>query len=142
VKSRAVVGPAALAFGTLAVLGVLIGWVGASRAYVVGVHTLYQDHLASVAFVLAGGALLAFLVGRTLVSGREVVIAVGMVVATDVAVAIAITLAIDEMRRHPEILRAVVAATGGGAQVAALSIGLVAGRLAAVARGRGLSGLL
>lgn len=129
-RRRVVLPAGGIAFGTLALLGILITWVGASRAYVVGVHTVYQDHLASLALTLAIGAVAAILVGRMLVSGRELAIAIATVVATDVLVAILITFAFNEMREHPDIPRAVFAETAGGAQVAVLAVGLAIGRLA------------
>jgi hypothetical protein len=121
----------AVALGTLALLGLLIGWTGASRAYSVGLHTLFRDHLASVVAVLFVTAILALLLGRTLISAREVLVAFGFAVAADVVAALMVTLMIDEMRRFPMLPRALLTETGGGLQVVviviALAIGFVSG---------------
>ena len=113
----------------MALLGVLIGWVGASRAYAVGVHTLFRDHLPAVAIVAVLAGIAGVIVGRTIVSNREPWIAIAVVLGTYLSAALLITLAIDEMRRFPDIPRAVLAESAGGLHIAVLVSGLVVGRL-------------
>jgi hypothetical protein len=128
---RSVAVPAiAIALSSLALLGLLIGWNGASRAYSVGLHTLFRDHLASVAAVLFATAVVAALLGRTLTSAREVLLAVGFAVAADVFAALMVTLMIDEMRRFPMLPRAVLTETAGGLQLVVIAIALAMGLLA------------
>lgn len=124
---RAAIPGAAIAAVSLATLGALVGWVGASRAYSVGVHTLYRDHLVAVVFVLVASAVAAAWLGRRAGSVREVFLAIAVVFAVDVAAAVLITLVIPEMRRYPDLLRAVLAETAGGAQLLAVAVGAALG---------------
>jgi hypothetical protein len=116
-----------IGLGSLALLGVLVGWIGASRAYAVGPETLFRDHLASVVLVIVVTAIGAALIGRTLVSSRELWLVIGFVIVADVVAALLVTVAIDEMRRVPDLLRAVLAETADGAQVLAAAIGAAVG---------------
>jgi hypothetical protein len=125
--SRTASAAALTAAGSLAALGVMIGWNGASRAYSVGVHTLYRDHLAAVIVVMAASALVATLLGRLAGSAREVILVMLVVLAVDLVAALIVTLAIDELRRYPDLVRAVLAETAGGAQLIALAGGAAAG---------------
>ena len=121
----------AIAFGTLALLGLMIGWVGASQAYSVSptAMTLFRDHLAAVSIMVVVAAAAGLLVGRSLRSNRELLVAAGVVLLTDVAAALLVTAAISEMARHPQILRAVYAESAGGMQLLAIAAGLILGRL-------------
>jgi hypothetical protein len=134
VLRRVAVPAIAVALGSLALLGLLIGWTGASRAYSVGLHTLFRDHPASVVAVLFVTAIIAALLGRTLISAREVLLAIGFAVAADALAALMITLMIDEMRRFPMLPRAVLTETADGLQIVviviALTIGFVSRNLA------------
>jgi hypothetical protein len=119
-----------IAFANLALLGVLIGWEGASRAYSVGLHTLYRDHLPAVAVTLVATALLAGVLGRTLRSPGEVWLAIGFALGADVVAALLVTLAISEMSRFPDPARAVLTETAGGLQLLAVAVGAVIGYVA------------
>ena len=131
---RLAIPAAGVALANLAALGLLIGLVGASRAYSVGVHTLFRDHLPAVLVALAGAGVLAFVLGRRRGTPRELAMFVGLAVATDVVGALAVTLAIDEMRRVAEFAlpRAVFTETAGGLQIlvigASASIGYASAR--------------
>lgn len=128
--ARVVLSTAGLAVGMLALLGLLIGWEGASRAYSVGVHTMFRDHLAAVAVMALAGAVVAFWIGRGLVSNAEVALAVAVVALVDVACALLVTLVIDELRRFPMLPRAVFTETAAGLQVVSITLGLSFGRWA------------
>jgi hypothetical protein len=106
----------AIAFANLAAIGLMIGMVGASRAFSVGLQTLFRDHLAAVVLTLAATAVLAFALGRSLRAAREVLLVIGFAIVADVVAAVAVTLVFDEMRRAAEmaIPRAVVTETVGG----------------------------
>jgi len=120
---------AAIAIGRLALLGGLVGWAGASRAYSVGVHTLYRDQLPAMIVVLLGSAIAGLWLGRRADSLREVATAIGVVIVLDVVAALAITVMINEMRRYPDLVRAFLAETAGGALVIAVMVGAVVGYL-------------
>lgn len=126
--TRSIVASAGIAVGTLALLGLLTGWVGASRAYAVGVHTLFLDHPAAVGIMVVVAIVTGLFVGRGLATDRDLVSAVGAVIVADVLVALLITLTVEEMARHPDIPRAVLAETAGGLQIAAIAAGLTIGR--------------
>jgi hypothetical protein len=129
VVRRAVVPAIAIALGNLVVLGTLIGWGGASLSFAVGPHTVYRDHLAAVVAVLLLTAVAAMVIGRRLGSGRELWLTIGVVIVTDLGAALLVTVMIPEMRRHPTLLRAVLAETAGGAQVLAVAIGATLGHV-------------
>lgn len=138
--TRRVVLPAiAIALADLAALGLLIGWVGASRAYSVGLHMLFRDHLPAVAVTLASTAMLALALGRSLRAPGELALVVGGVVAADVVAALAVTLVVDEMRRVAEhsIPRAIVTVTISGLQPLAVGAGASIGHLLGGSRRRG-----
>lgn len=118
-----------IALANLAALGLMIGMVGASRAYSVGLHTLFRDHLPAVAITLAATALLSFALGRSLRATRELALIIGFAIAADVVAALAVTLAFDEMRRVAEfaIPRAIFTETVGGLQLLAIAGGLAIG---------------
>jgi len=124
-----------IALANLAALGLMIGMVGGSRAYSVGVHTLFRDHLPAVALTLAGTAFLSFALGRALRWSREVPLIIGFAFAADVVAALAVTLVFDEMRRVAEfaVPRAIFTETVGGLQLLAVAggatFGYVTGRL-------------
>ena len=125
-----------IAFANLAALGLMIGLVGASRAFSVGVHTLFRDHLAAVVVTLAATALLAFALGRRLRERRDILLVTGFAIVADVVAAVAVTLVFDEMRRAAEmtIPRAVFTETVGGLQLLVLGGGAALGHVAGRAR--------
>jgi hypothetical protein len=118
-----------IALANLAALGLMIGMVGASRAFSVGLHTLFRDHLPAVVITLTATGLLAFALGRGLHAGRELLLVVGFVIAADVLAALAVTLVFDEMRRAAEIAipRAIFTETAGGLQLVAVASGAAVG---------------
>ena len=118
-----------IALANLLALGLMIGWVGASRAYSVGVHTLVRDHPAAVALTLAGTAVLSFFLGRTLRRSREIALLMGFALAADALAALAMTAMVDEMRRAFEVAlpRAIFTETVGGLQLVAVAVGAAVG---------------
>jgi hypothetical protein len=119
----------AIALANLAALGLMIGMVGASRAFSVGVHTLFRDYLAAVVLTLAATAVLAFALGRGLRTAREILLVIGFAIVADLIAALAVTLVFDEMRRAAEIAipRAVFTETVGGLQLLAVGGGAALG---------------
>jgi hypothetical protein len=132
VTRRLVVPAMGLALANLAALGLLIGWVGASRAFTVGVHTLFRDHLAAVVVTLAATAIVAVVLGRSLRTSGEIALVIGLAVVADAVAALLVTLAIDEMRRAAEIAfpRAIFTETIAGLQLLAIAGGATIGYLA------------
>lgn len=130
-----------IALANLAALGLMIGWVGASRAFSVGLHTLYRDHLPAVVITLTATALLAFALGRGLHAGRELLLVIGFVIAADVVAALAVTVVFDEMRRAAEIAipRAIFTETAGGLQLLAVASGAAIGFLVGRTRNSSVS---
>ena len=118
-----------IAFASLAGLGFMIGMVGASRAFSVGLHTLVRDHLPAVLITLAATALLALALGRGLQTGREVLLVLGFAIAADVFAALAVTLVFDEMRRAADVAvpRAIFTETVGGLQLLMITSGAAIG---------------
>jgi hypothetical protein len=118
-----------IALANLAGLGLLIGMVGASRAFAVGADTLFRDHLSAVVITLAATTLLAFAAGRRLRAGREVLLVLAFACAADVLAAVSVTLVFDEMRRAADvaILRAILTETAGGLQLLAIAGGAAVG---------------
>jgi hypothetical protein len=118
-----------IALANLAALGMMIGWVGASRAFSAGIHTLFRDHLPAVLIVAVATTLLAIALGRCLHAGRELLVVVAFAFAADVLAAIAVTLVFDEMRRAADVAipRAIFTETGGGLQLLAIGGGAVVG---------------
>jgi hypothetical protein len=116
-----------LAFSNLATLGLLIGLVGASRAYAVGLHTLFRDHLPAivvaglVAFVIAG------VVGRNLESIGACARFLGFVIVADVVAGFVPIVIFDEITRYPDLPRILITETAGGTQILAVALGLLAG---------------
>lgn len=129
--TRLVLPAMGITLANLAALGLMIGWVGASRAYSVGVHTLVPDHPAAVALTLAGAAVLSFFLGRSLRWSREIVLLLGFALAADVVAALALTAMVDEMRRVFEVAlpRAIFTETVGGLQLLAIAAGATIGDL-------------
>jgi hypothetical protein len=123
-----------IAVANLVALGLMIGYVGASHAYSVGLHTLFRDHLPAVVITLAATAILSVALGRTLDASRDLALILAFAIAADVAAALAVTFAIDEMRRVAEFAfpRAIFTETVGGLQLLAVAggsaIGYVIGR--------------
>jgi hypothetical protein len=118
-----------LTLANLAALGLMIGMVGASRAFSVGIHTLFRDHLPAVLIALAGTALVAFALGRRLQAGRELLLVIALAFAADVLAAVTVTLVFDEMRRAADVAipRAILTETVGGLQFLAIAGGAAVG---------------
>lgn len=118
-----------IAFANLVALALMIGMVGASRAFSVGLHTLFRDHLPAAAITLAATALLAFALGRGLHAGVDIFLVIGFALAADVLAALAMTLVFDEMRRAADIAipRAIFTETAGGLQLVAVASGVAIG---------------
>ena len=118
-----------IALANLAALGLTIGFVGASRAYSVGLHTLFRDHLPAVAISLAATALLSVVLGRRVQVSRELMVIVGFAIAADVVAALAVTFVFDEMRRVAgfALPRAFLTETVGGLQLLAIAGGTAVG---------------
>ena len=118
-----------IALANLAALGLMIGLVGASRAYSVGVQTLFRDHLPAVAITLLAAALASLLLGRTLHTAGELAASVGLAVAADVLAALAVTASFHEMARVAgfSVPRAIFTETVGGLQLVAIAGGATLG---------------
>ena len=118
-----------IALANVGALGLLIGMVGASRAFSVGLHTLFQDHLPAVAITLAATALLAIALGRSLHARRQLMQVMAFAAAADFATALAVTLVFDEMRNALEIAlpRAIFTETVGGLQLLTIAAGAALG---------------
>jgi hypothetical protein len=126
-RKRQVAAGLAIAWVNLAVLGALIGWVGASRAYSVGLHTLFRDHLPTVAVSWIVTIGLACLVGRRFTSAGDIWIVLLWVFVGDAVAGLAPIVVYDEIRRHPDIIRILATETAGFTQLGAALIGLVGG---------------
>jgi hypothetical protein len=118
-----------LSLANLAALGLMIGMVGASRAFSVGIDTLYRDHLPALVIASVATALLAFALGRRLHAGRELLLVIAFAFAADVLAAVTVTLVFDEMRRAADVAipRAVFTETAGGLQLVAIAGGAAFG---------------
>jgi hypothetical protein len=127
-QARRFVIPAfAVAFANLAALGLLIGYVGASRAYSVGLHTLFRDHLPTV--VLAGlvALVLAAVFGRRLGSIAECALFLLYVFVADIVAGFLPILVFNEITRHPDLPRVLITETAGATQLLAAALGLLLG---------------
>jgi hypothetical protein len=87
----------AIAFANLLLLGVLIGYVGASRAYSVGLHTLFRDHLGSVILAGLAALILAALASRLLTSIGELGLLFAFVFVADVAAGLLVVAGFGEI---------------------------------------------
>lgn len=124
----AVVIPAfVVVFANLASLGLLIGNVGASRAYTVGLHTLFRDHLPAVVIAALVALVLTAAFSWRLVSLREGARFVLCVFVADVVAGFAPILVFNEITRHPDLPRVLITATVGGTQLLAIALGLLMG---------------
>lgn len=119
-----------VAFANLAALGLMIGWVGASRAYTVGLHTLFRDHLTAVVVAGTVALVLAGAFGRRLRSLGECALFVLFVLVVDVVAGFAPILVFDEITRHPDLARVLVTETAAGTQLLAAGLGVLLGALA------------
>jgi hypothetical protein len=115
-----------IAFVSLGVLGGLVGWEGASRAYSTGPQILLLRYTLAVAAVGLAAFLLALLAGRILRSAREVALTALTVLATDVIATLAAGMAIGDTTII-DFPRAILSVTAGGTQVVAAALGLIAG---------------
>jgi len=136
-RARRFVIPAfVVAFANLAALWLLIGYVGASRAYSVGLHTLFRDHLPAVVVAGLVALLIAAAFGRRLSSIRECALFLLCVFLAVVAGFLPI-LVFNEITRHPDVPRVLITETAGGTQLIAAGLGLLLGnRLRRVAAAR------
>ena len=116
-----------VAFANLAALGLLIGNDGASRAYTVGLHTLFRDHLPAVVVAGLVALVLAAAFGRRLGSIREVALFLLFVFVADVVAGFVPILGFDEIFRNPDLPRVLITETAGGTQLFAAGIGLLLG---------------
>ena len=118
-----------IALANLGALGLTIGMVGASRAFSVGIHTLFRDHLSAVAITVTATVLMALALGRGLHTRGEVLLVIGFAIVADVFAALAVTLVFDEMRSAAEIAvpRAIFTETVGGLQLLAIASGATIG---------------
>ena len=137
--TRRLVFPAAgIALGNLAALGLLIGLVGTSRAFSVGIHTLIEDYPAAVVATMSMTTILAVGLGRRIRTSRELFLVVACAIAADAVAAVAVTLVFDEMRNAASVAlpRAFVTETVGGMQLLVLAAGATVGyaRTVGVAR--------
>ena len=116
----------AIAFANLGVLGLLIGWNGASRAYGAGLHTMLSDHLAAVviAWLVALGA--AGIAGRAVASSRDLGLVLLGVVVADVTAGLAVAAGIGEITLV-DLPRVLFTESVAGTQLAAVTLGLVVG---------------
>lgn len=134
--ARRIVIPAfVVAFANLAALGLMIGYVGASRAYSVGLHTLFRDHLPAV--IVAGliAGVLAWAFGRRLRSIGECALLLLFVLVADVVAGLAPILIFNEITRHPDLPRVLLTETAGATQLLAAAVGVVLGYRAAPGAG-------
>lgn len=111
-----------IAFVNLGMLGLLIGWEGASRAYSVGLHTLFRDVFPAVVVTNLTTVLLAAIVGRRLRRLGELGWLIGLVLVADVIAALGVVLAIGEITLV-DTPRAVITETALGSQLAAACVG-------------------
>lgn len=126
-----------VAFANLAALGLLIGWVGASRAYSVGLHTLFRDHLPAVVVAGLVALVLAAAFSRRLGSMGECALFLLYVLVADVVAGFLPILVFNEITRHPDLPRVLITETAGGTQLLAAGIGLLFGyRMKSFAAGR------
>lgn len=116
-----------LALANLATLGLLIGVVGASRAYSVGLHTLFRDHLPAVVVAGLVAFVIALVVGRKLESIGRCARFLVFVIVADVVAGFVPVLVFDEITRYPDLPRILVTETAGGTQLLAVALGLLAG---------------
>ncbi len=116
-----------VAFANLAALGLLIGYVGASRAYAVGLHTLFRDHLPAVVVAALVALVMATAFGRRLGSIREGALFLLCVFVADVVAGFLPILVFNEITRHPDLPRVLITETAGGTQLLAAGLGLLLG---------------
>jgi hypothetical protein len=137
-RARRFVIPAfVVAFANLAALWLLIGYVGASRAYSVGLHTLFRDHLPAVVVAGLVALLIAAAFGRRLSSIRECALFLLCVFLADIVAGFLPILVFNEITRHPDVPRVLITETAGGTQLIAAGLGLLLGnRLRRVAAAR------
>lgn len=126
----------ALAFANLVALGLLVGYVGASRAYSVGLHTLFQDHLAAVLVAGLIALVLGAAFGRRLRSIGECALFLIFVLVADVVAGLLPIVVFDEIRRHPDLPRVLMTETAGGTQLMGVGLGLLLGYLTSSAARR------
>ena len=124
-----------IAVANLALLGVLIGHVGASRAYSVGLHTLFRDHPGSVVISWLPAVVLAAVAARRLTSIGEACLLLVFVVAADVVAGLGVIVAFGEITLVdlPSVL---ITETVLGTQLLAVGGGVIVGYLARSTRSR------
>lgn len=122
----------ALGFGAVtvathvALMALLVGYEGGSRALSVGLETLARDHGPGVVLAALGAAITAGFAGATLHSRGQLVLGFAAVLGLDLLVALLVVAAVGELdlSATPNVF---AAATGLGSQLAAALIGGVTG---------------
>lgn len=121
-RIRRVVVPAfGIAFGNLALLGLLIGWGGASRAYG-RPDTLFSEHAASVLAAGLAAFAIAVFVARRLTSIRVLGLLFAFLFVADVAAGLLVVMAIGEITLD-QLPRVVIVETALGTQLLAVGAG-------------------
>ena len=124
---RLVIPAFALVVANLGALGLLIGLVGASRAYAVGLHTLFGDHMPAVVVAGLVAVVIALVVGRRLESIGACARFLAFVFVADIVAALVPILVFDEITRYPDLPRILITETAGGTQLLGVGLGLLAG---------------
>jgi hypothetical protein len=127
--SRIVAPAFGIAWANLGLLGLLIGQVGASRAYSVGLHTLFRDHLWAVLAACVAGLMLAALAAWRLTSVRDLVLLFTFVLLADVVAGLLVIAGFGEIRLV-DLPRVLVTETAMGTQLLAVGAGGFIGYLA------------
>ena len=115
-----------IAFAHLGVLGALIGWVGGSRAYGTGLHTLFEDHLPAVMVATLVALVVAAITARFATSPGEVGLVLASVVVADVLAALFVIVGIGEIT-FADLPRVLLTETAAGTQLASALVGAVLG---------------
>ena len=123
---RVVLPGAALAFLHLAILGALIGQVGGSRAYSVGLHTLFRDHLVPVLIATGAALAAAVLVGRRIAGPAELGLLFLGALAADVVAGLGVIVVFGEIRLI-DLGRVVFTETAAATQLVAIGVGVLVG---------------
>jgi hypothetical protein len=118
----------AIAGLNLAVLGVLIGWDGGSRAYGTGLHTLFRDHAPAVILAWFVASMVAGLSAQRARSSRTFGLVLIGVCVSDVVAGLAVAAGIGEITII-DLPRVLFTETVAGTQLVAVALGLVVGNM-------------
>ena len=125
-----IVAPAfGIAWTNLVLLGVLIGHDGASRAFSVGLHTLFRDHVASVLVAGVAALVLTAIVARRATSVRELGQFFAFLFLADLVAGLLVIVGFGEITLI-HLPRVLVTETAMGTQLLAVGVGAVIGYLA------------